>query len=370
MMFGVHVSNREWVGGKTLAAVLVLCAGCSLFGSDKHYDDDDDSGGKSSGGSKSSGGTQSSGGNSGESSGGTVSTGGDGSSNGGTTGGSHSSGGTKSAGGTTGGSVSAGGTTGGSISAGGDFSASGGDFSASGGDTSTGGDASSAGGTGGKGVTGGSSGGTGGKGGGSSGGTGGSTGGSSGSAGSSGECGSAYETHALGYITSPGTSGCWHGFAYTVTDDLGSSALPTDFSACDGSGCSICSSGTVVADIGYAGWAGLGADVNQVDTADAPVGTVVPSGTGLQISYTNAGGSPLRIQIQDETTDTQWCYTLGGSGGTVTVPWTSFNTTCWDTSLGEYYLPGQAITGVQLVVPGSAEYSTPYSICLDGFSDG
>ncbi|HEX6764320.1 MAG TPA: hypothetical protein VF103_02555, partial [Polyangiaceae bacterium] len=46
----------------------------------------------------------------------------------------------------------------------------------------------------------------------------------------------------------------------------------------------------------------------------------------------------------------RWCAVLGGSP--VSIPYTSFNTQCWD-GLGTSYAR-QPIDGVQIVAPGGA----------------
>jgi hypothetical protein len=360
-MFGGFARSRV-LEGKWLVVLVGVSAGCSLFGSSSKQYDDDDNAGNSSGGTKSSGGSSGTKSSGGSSTGGTTSSGGSGATGGSSKGGSTSSGGSGATGGSSkGGSTSSGGststggsdTTGGSTSSGGDAGTGG----AKGGSTSTGGDAG----------TGGSSGGSGGKGG--SGGSGGSvsSGGSSGSGGSAGsvDCGTEYATHAGGYVTAPGTSGCWHGFAYTVSDALGSSIAPTDFSTCT-DGCSLCAAGVIPSSTGYSGWAGLGVTINQADMDGAPTGTVTPTGSYLTVTFDNPGGSELRIQIQNDTT--QWCAPLTGAGGSVKVPYANFNTECWTGGSGTPY-SGQAITGVQLVVPGSELEDTVFEMCLTGVKD-
>jgi hypothetical protein len=122
-----------------------------------------------------------------------------------------------------------------------------------------------------------------------------------------------------------------------------------------------------VADVFYGNYVGLGFNANQIAEADAPLNTVIPTGTGLTISFTNPGGTTLRAQIQSATV--QWCYTLTGSSGTVTIPYSSFNTACWEPLDGAYYA-GESITGVQLTVPGNGVSLTSYDFCLVSAQDG
>jgi hypothetical protein len=347
--------HARWVVGVAIVAVA-----CSGKNPDDDDDDDDDDAGEA--GQQSSGGSSANGGS-------------------GNTGGSSANGGSVSGSSGNGGSVSgSSGSNGGNISSGGVSGTNGG--SAAGGTAATGGS------TGGDGATGGSSGGTGGTGGStggdtstggtggdtSTGGTGGDTSGTGGTGGDGGtgggeaiECGDGFETHVGGYVTSPGSSGCWKGYAYTITDSLGSLITPAEFSSCTEGPCSLCVSGTVAPDLDYEGFAGLGFNANQINETDAPQGTVLPSGTGLTVGWTNAGGSGLRVQIQNATT--QWCYTLTGASGTVTIPYSAFMTQCWEGGASVYYA-GEAITGMQLTVPGNGLYTTPFNFCLSSASDG
>jgi hypothetical protein len=181
----------------------------------------------------------------------------------------------------------------------------------------------------------------------------------------SGACGEAFNIEAGGYVTSPGES-CWRGYAFSVVDSLGTTITPTDFADCAMPSC-LCATGTIIGDELYGGYASIGFNVNQEPMLEATEGTTTPVGTGITISYTNAGSSALRVQIASGTT--RWCYdNLTGTGGTVTIPYTSFNTECWVGGDGTYF-PGGAISSVQLVVPGDTT-SVGYSICLNGAQDG
>lgn len=184
-------------------------------------------------------------------------------------------------------------------------------------------------------------------------------------------CGAGWAVSDGGFVTAPGASGCWRGYAYTGTGSVvGSTITPTSFGTC-GSPCMLCASGTVAADIDYAGIALLGFNVNQMSDSDV-AGTVMPTGTGLTVSFTNPGGSPLRIQIGGPNASTsetdRWCYNLSGSSGTITIPYTGFSTTCWNTT-GVAYAK-QPLQTVQLLVPGDDLTAVPFNICLTGVADG
>jgi hypothetical protein len=341
---GRRMTVRKATFALGVASIVMGCLG------GKDYDDDDDDDDAGGSGEATTGGATSGG------------SGGSGGSNGGSTSGS-------SSGGTTGGATTGGATSGGSGGSGGSnggSTASGGVSGSTGGGTTTGGSGGSTGGSGGDTSTGGAGGSTGGDT--STGGTGGSTGGAGGGAGGPPlECSDAFDTHDGGYVTSPGSSGCWQGYPYTVTDALGTTVTPSEFSTCTEDSCSLCVSGTIVADAAYGNYVGLGFNTNQIAEADAPLNTVIPTGAGLTVSFTNPGGTTLRAQIQTPTV--QWCYTLTGSSGTVTIPYSSFNTACWDPLDGVYYA-GESITGVQLTVPGNGVSSTSYDFCLVSAKDG
>jgi hypothetical protein len=288
----------------------------------------------------------------------TTGSGGSSGTSGGTTGGTEP--GSGGSGGATGGTTGAtGGTTG---ATGGTTGATGGTTGATGGTTgATGGAPPTTGGT--AGTTGGTTGATGG-----SSGAGGSVAGTGGGSGAPG-CGSTWSVDAGGYVTSPGSS-CFQGHAWTSASGTYSSILPADFSAC-GSPCSLCASGVVGAEIDFSGVGILAMNLNQAP-GDTALGTVIPTGGAVTVSFTNNGGSPLRVQIQGPNGDTseydRWCYELTGASGTVTIPYSSFNTQCW-TNAG-YYYAGEPLEALLLLVPGSDIYDVPFDVCLTGASDG
>jgi len=300
-----------------MVGFVVFATSCFQASGESDDDDDDDTG---AGGS------------------GATSSGGSAGATGGTTGATGASGGTT---GTTGGST---GTTGGS----------GGNINVVGGSSGTGG------------TTGGSTGTTGGTGGDT--GTGGTTGGTGGSSGAP-ACGSTWSVDEGGYITSPGTS-CWQGHAWTTASGANSVVYPADFSAC-GSPCSLCAYGTVGAAADFSSVGILAMNLNQAP-GETVLGTATPTGSGVTVSFSNAGGSPLRVQIQGpngatDATD-RWCYELAGVSGSVTIPYASFNTECW-TNTG-YAYAGEPLEALLLLVPGSDLYDVPFDVCLLGASDG
>jgi hypothetical protein len=145
---------------------------------------------------------------------------------------------------------------------------------------------------------------------------------------------------------------------------------PTTFAAC-GNPCMLCGSGIVAPDLLYSGVAFLGINLNQM--ADSEVASAVtPTGSALTVSFSNPGGSALRVQLGGPNGATsaleRWCYTLTGASGTVTIPYSSFNTTCWD-GLGAAY-NREPLMNIQLLVPGNDVSSVSFNVCLTGLSDG
>jgi hypothetical protein len=117
---------------------------------------------------------------------------------------------------------------------------------------------------------------------------------------------------------------------------------------------------------------GAGLNINQAKDATA-LGTWTPasiSSGGVTVNVSNNGTSTLRVQIQGpsgatDATD-RWCATMITFNQTVTIPWSSFNTSCWD-GLGTRYA-GQPLEAVMILVPGDNLYSVPYSFCLNSIS--
>ena len=150
-----------------------------------------------------------------------------------------------------------------------------------------------------------------------------------------------------------------------------------------------CVSGTVHQ--AYESVALLGFNMNETPTGAAdqcgykpadgtklgPPGITVPSGaTGMAISFSKSVGSVLRVQIQDEmgglTTggDThRWCYTITDVQGPVFVPFSRFNTKCWDQTGTNFNPASNTISAVVFAVPGVLVPSR-YGYCIGGFAFG
>jgi hypothetical protein len=90
-------------------------------------------------------------------------------------------------------------------------------------------------------------------------------------------------------------------------------------------------------------------------------------GSSITVSYSNKGGSILELQLWDGSN--YWCSYLPPSVGpnTVTIPFSSLNTACWDMS-GKAFVSGTPVDMVQLLVPCSATTPTPYDYCFLGMT--
>jgi hypothetical protein len=176
-------------------------------------------------------------------------------------------------------------------------------------------------------------------------------------------CDATFAVGSDGFVRSPGTMGCLHGYAYSGGDAGSMLTTPTSFGTC-GMPCMLRVAGTLgpanAANM-YAGVVYLGFNVNQAAGATTP-GVIAPTGTGLQVTFTKvAGPATIRVQIQTAggASATRWCANLTTSP--MTIPYTMFNTQCWD-NLGTAYAK-QPIEAIQLVAPG-AETAGPIDMTL------
>jgi len=196
--------------------------------------------------------------------------------------------------------------------------------------------------------------------------------GASGAAGSAGAsevaCDAAFAVAADGFVRAPAAGGqCWHGYASAGKGamDTGSTLMPTSFAMC-GMGCMLHFSGTLGASTAannYTGVVYMGFNVAEA-AGGGTKGTVKPAGTGLTVTYTNTGASPI-VRVQIGAGNTYYCATLTASG--MTVPYAMFNTACWDNS-GTAYAAGTAIDTVQIVLPG-ADAAAPFDFTLVSVKD-
>ncbi len=191
-----------------------------------------------------------------------------------------------------------------------------------------------------------------------------------------------------GWYTTSGWGGCvWTGVE--AEEDVGASGqstiAPNEFlDVADGG--PYCVSGTVAAHEAYESVALLGfnlgedpatANCTALDpTADFPVlPAVQPTGTGIAVNFVKQGADTSfvwRVQIQGPNGGTdaneRWCATIAATQGKVHVPYSDFNTECWEGGMGTDYA-GEPISSVVFLVPGEPT-ATPYEFCVNGFADG
>jgi hypothetical protein len=149
---------------------------------------------------------------------------------------------------------------------------------------------------------------------------------------------------------------CWRGPA-TSSGDATSSWAPKTFELC-GPNCVLSITGTVNAateENGYAGLVGLSFSLNQLLGAMNRQ-SVVPTGTGVTLTYAATGATNVRIELDSATTS--YCYGLptetGPDGSTLNVPYTAFARRCWDASQAVTYAK-EPIEQVALTAPGGLE---------------
>ena len=163
------------------------------------------------------------------------------------------------------------------------------------------------------------------------------------------------------------TNGAWQGYAFTAVSGTGTTIAPADFSLVK-SNAPLCASGTVGASTSAVAIVGI--NLNQPMGKNPAAGTVTPTEDGIVVSVTNTGGSALRLQIQGpngatDATD-RWCAPIPGTGGF--IPWTAFNTACWDNT-GTFYAK-QPITSALVMVPGVATGTTAFNFCVVSVGEG
>ena len=160
----------------------------------------------------------------------------------------------------------------------------------------------------------------------------------------------------------PNTSLAMGGFTYTAFDKLGSSAC-VDTAA-------FCATGTTYpADGAGAVWGALvGVNLNQADVALAPANlyAVPPTSAGIYYQVDQIPLQGLRLQT-DDSTGTNYCAILLNTSGLVL--WTSFNTTCWNSSLGTFMTgPPTGSHNIAFVVPAANGPALSFNLCVDALA--
>lgn len=168
------------------------------------------------------------------------------------------------------------------------------------------------------------------------------------------------------------TSGPWHGYLWPAVDWEGVATI--DPSAAEGfrdPGPPFCVSGHVPATSNSTAVAMIGMNTNQ-DQGNGPVAAPwTPTGVGILVNVSNAGGSPLRLQIQTDETGAigeEWCAMLTEFDQDVVVPWSDFyqHARCADRVGTPFDQTMAGIATVMVLVPGTSEAGGyDFEFCLN-----
>jgi hypothetical protein len=105
----------------------------------------------------------------------------------------------------------------------------------------------------------------------------------------------------------------------------------------------------------YAGLVDITFSLNQLLGATTR-DTVVPTGTGITLTYAATGATNVRIELANATAS--YCYGLptetGPDGSTLNVPYAAFARRCWDSSQAVAYA-NEPIEEISLTAPGGLE---------------
>jgi hypothetical protein len=172
-----------------------------------------------------------------------------------------------------------------------------------------------------------------------------------------------------GYLVAPP----WQGYAWTASSATGSTITPPNYSDLVAA-TRLCASGSVAAMADYSGTGMIGVNLNQAqDGTDPPVQTWTPTSIasgGVTVNVHNAGGSTIRVQIQAPGGATdgtkRWCAPVTAFDQAVTIPWSDFNTMCWNNQGAAY--AGEALESVIIIVPGGNQAVVAFDFCLDALS--
>jgi Glycosyl hydrolase family 12 len=171
------------------------------------------------------------------------------------------------------------------------------------------------------------------------------------------------------------TSGDWSGFAFAFASGTATVA-PMNFEDLVGVDGPYCIKGTVPGTADYSAIAAVGVHVNQKQAENAVVEVLAPQGDGLSVDITvKSGEKTIRVQLEDATPATdpmaaehRWCtnLTADASGKIQTVvPWTSFNTQCWDAESGTAYAKQPLARAIAYVPDGGTGVNAQYDFCLN-----
>lgn len=113
---------------------------------------------------------------------------------------------------------------------------------------------------------------------------------------------------------------------------------------------------------------GLGVNLNQMMATSATppaMGAIAQSGTGVTYAVTSIPANGLRLQVVDATT--QYCAVLTAKSGM--IPWSMFNTKCYDTTPDGTALPASdMITQIEFGVPSNGTAGAAWDFCVTALS--
>ncbi len=156
------------------------------------------------------------------------------------------------------------------------------------------------------------------------------------------------------------SNGTLCGYIFTGSWDGATVEPPCGTGACF-VGASTCATGSVPAeDAATMSYPGILVGMNVQQNSMGDESTWPSSGAGLTFTFTATGAESVRAVVQVGATD--YCFD-GVTSGTP-VPWSSFRTSCWDTT-GTALPAGSAIKAVLLQVPAKTMAQTP-EVCFNG----
>jgi hypothetical protein len=190
-------------------------------------------------------------------------------------------------------------------------------------------------------------------------------GGGSGSGGSSGD----------GLFGGYHTSGDWSGFAFAFASGT-ATVSPMNFEDMVGVDGPYCIKGAVPGSADYSSIAAVGVHVNQQQAKDAEIKVLAPQGDGLAVDITvKSGEKTIRVQLEDATPPSdptaamhRWCTNLtADTAGQIkqVVPWTSFNTECWNAETGVAYAKQPLARAIAYVPDAGPGINVQYDFCLN-----
>jgi hypothetical protein len=153
------------------------------------------------------------------------------------------------------------------------------------------------------------------------------------------------------------------GYAYAYQDTAGSTACLTT--------AALCSAGNTEAPSSMTVWGGgIGFSLNQAMATGAQSPPVDPyavptADTGIAYALSNLPSQGARLIINDGATPVDYCAVLTAASGT--IPWSSFNTACWNGSGTALSGAPQTATHVQFEVTANSSPAA-FDFCVTAVS--